>query len=176
MDMSNVPDLTGLRNSDFGLSNGAARYNELERKFNELETRLAEVRLLATQNFHQFSNDDAPMLGVFNNFPDTDASNDPFSDFVDLDLLSQQGLSPSVPQLLHTGQTSAPLPATQWYKEGRDARDLRRPRQIPSQPSSYDLDLLELHNSVRFKLLRQSMTPDQPQQRSVSSSHFSGLE
>lgn len=174
--MSNVPDLTGLRTSDFGLSHGATRYNELERKFNELETRLAEVRLLATQNVYQFSNDDTPMLGAFNNFPETDASNDPFSDFVDLDLLSQQGqISPSAPQLLPTGQASTHLPATQWYKKGRDARDLRRPRQIPSQPSSYDLDLLELHNSVRFKLLRQSMTPDQPQQRSVSSSRSSDV-
>ncbi|EXJ69273.1 uncharacterized protein A1O5_07309 [Cladophialophora psammophila CBS 110553] len=149
-----------------GPSHGTTSSAELERKFNELEQRLAEVRQLAMQSFQSLSNQKSADFEGLDDFDDHDRrDHGTFGDFLDFCVVSTEGLtSPPSHQQLETSRSSEGTTGLQWHKAVERAGTARRPSRLPPQPSIYDIDLLELHGSVRYKLLRQSMTPEQPQQ------------
>ncbi|OQV00253.1 hypothetical protein CLAIMM_05776 [Cladophialophora immunda] len=166
MDLPTSLHLVEPRASDGRPNHGSTSSAELERKFNELEQRLAEVRELAMQSFHGLSNHNSGNFEGFDDFYTNDRRDqDTFGDFLDFGALSAEGLTlPPSHQQLGTSRSSEGTTSLQWHKAVEKAGTARPSPRLPSQPSVYDMDLLELHGSVRCKLLRQSMTPGQPQQ------------
>lgn len=164
MEQPRSPPLAGRQTAEQGRSDHYSALAQLEQRFNEAESSLAQARQLAMQTFQSLTLDTSASLNGIQS--EAVPNGDAFLDLLDFDLVPwEESMPSSIPQTLYNQGPTHP-PGAMALRGFNATKSSTQPRMAP-QPSRFCLDFLELEGSVRYKLLLQSLNPSHPQQRRV---------